>query len=138
MPLRSLLLAVPLLALVGCGSSPTVTKGTFTRMFTLTMQRGSVDIVVRTDSTGTYVITNYSMDHPMGQRPDTEATFTTPAGTFAITDKGVPDGLLINGKAYPNRGSGSAVHRLSIAIDESGTITVTDPTPPEEKPKAKE
>lgn len=138
MQLRTTLLAVPLLALVGCAPPPTVTKGTFTGSHTLTMQRGSADVVVKATGTGSYVVTNYAMGHPMGPRPDTEATFTTPAGTFKITDKDVKDGMLINGKPYPNLTANSGSGRLTITIDEKGAITVTDPTLVDDKPKAKE
>ena len=86
-------------------------------------------------SPASYVITNYSMNHPMGQRPDTEATYTTPAGTFKITDKEVKDGMLINGQPYPNLTAGSGTGRLTITIDEKGAITVDDPTAKDE-PKA--
>lgn len=132
MQLRTCFALVPLLGLVGCAPPPTVTKGTFTGSYSLLMQRGSADVVVKSTGTGSYVVTNYAMDHPMGQRPDTEATFTTPAGTFAITDKGIPDGLLINGTKYtysygPNNG------RIKITIDEKGNVTMDDPNAKEPK-----
>ncbi|MBP3959659.1 hypothetical protein J8F10_30810 [Gemmata sp. G18] len=114
---------VLLVCLGGCSPSPTITKGTFTDSYTLTMQRGSMDVVVRTSGAAQYTVTNYAMNHPMGQRPDTEATFTTPAGTFVISDRNVTEaGLKINGTFYPQPPSVST--RSTILIDSQGVITV--------------
>ena len=120
---------------VGCAPPPTVTKGTFTGSHTLTIQRGSAEVVVKANGPASYVVTNYAMDHTMGQRPDTEATFTTSAGTFVITDKGNKDGMTINGKQFPTLGAGSG-GRITVTIDEQGAITMTDSTPKEQEPKA--
>jgi hypothetical protein len=131
-PFRSFLPFVPLLVAAGCAPPPTVTKGTFTGSHTLTMQRGSADVIVRTTGTGTYTITNYSMDHPMGQRPDTEATFTTPAGKFVISDKGASDGLFVNGVKY-TYSTGPHARRIAVTIDEKGAVGVDDPNAKEPK-----
>ena len=112
-----------LMGLVGCTPAPVVTKGTFDSTYTLTMQRGSVDVVVRTSGPATYTVTNYAMDHPMGRRPDTEATFKTPAGTFVVSDRNLQEaGLTINGTFYPEPTPSGG--RSTITIDEKGQITV--------------
>jgi hypothetical protein len=112
--------------LVGCTPAPIVTKGTFTTSYTLTMQRGSVDVVVQTSGPASYTVTNYAMDHPMGPRPDTEATFTTPAGTFVVSDRNLPAvGLTINGTFYPE--PLTTVERSTITIDAKGVVTVNPP-----------
>jgi hypothetical protein len=112
--------------LAGCTPAPVVTKGTFATSYTLTMQRGSVDVVVQTAGPASYTLTNYSMDHPMGPRPDTEATFTTPAGTFVVSDRNLTvAGLTINGTFYPE--PPPAVGRSTITIDTKGVVTVNPP-----------
>jgi len=112
-----------LVCFLGCTPPPTVTKGKFTTSYTLTMQRGSVDVVVRTSGPATYAVTNYAMDHPMGRRPDTEATFKTPAGTFVVSDRNLQEaGLTINGTFYPEPTPSGG--RSTITIDEKGQITV--------------
>ena len=118
-----------LVCFLGCTPPPTVTKGKFTTSYTLTMQRGSVDVVVRTSGPATYAVTNYAMDHPMGRRPDTEATFKTPAGTFVVSDRNqTAPGLTINGVFYPEPPSATA--RSTITIDAKGVVTVNPPKAP--------
>jgi hypothetical protein len=112
---------------LGCTPPPKVKSGKFDTSYTLTMQRGSVDVVVQASGPATYAVTNYAMDHPMGPRPDTEATFVTPAGKFVVSDRNLKDGLTINGTLYPERVSSDG--RTTITIDAKGQITV-------EKPKA--
>ena len=113
--------------LAGCTPGPVVTKGTFTTPYTLTMQRGSVDVIVQTSGPASYALTNYRMDHPMGRRPDTEATFTTPAGTFVVSDRNLTaPGLTINGVFYPEPPP-PAVGRSTITIDAQGVVTVNPP-----------
>jgi hypothetical protein len=115
-----------IVCLTGCAPAPVVTKGTFDASYTLTMQRGSVDVVVQTSGPASYTLTNYSMDHPMGRRPDTEATFTTPAGTFVVSDRNLKEaGLTINGTFYPE--PAPAEGRSTITIDARGGITVNPP-----------
>lgn len=118
-----LLMGMPLLIVaVGCTPGPTVTSGTFEKSHTLTMQRGSVDVVVETAGPATFRVTNYRMDHPMGRRPDTEATFKTPAGTFEVSNRGQEgESLTINGilQKVPLAGP-----RTSITIDAKGKITM--------------
>jgi hypothetical protein len=115
-----------LVCLTGCTAAPVVTKGTFDASYTLTMQRGSVDVVVQTSGPASYTLTNYSMDHPMGRRPDTEATFTTPAGTFVVSNRNLKEaGLTINGTFYPE--PVPAEGRSTITIDAQGGITVNPP-----------
>lgn len=49
--------------------------------------------------------------------------------------------MFINGKPYPTLTANSGSGRLTVTIDEQGTVTVHDPTlkePKEEKPKTKE
>ena len=112
--------------LVGCTPAPRVTKGAFATSYTLTMQRGSVDVVVQTSGPASYTLTNYNMDHPMGPRPDTEATFTTPAGTFVVSDRNLTAaGLTINGTFYAE--PPSATGRSTITIDAKGVVTVNPP-----------
>jgi uncharacterized protein (TIGR03067 family) len=123
--------AVLLVCPIGCAPAPTVTKGTFTNSFTLTMQRGSVDVVVQTSGPANYTLTQYAMDHPMGKRPDTEATFTTPAGTFMVSNRNLAEaGLTINGTFYPE--PTNMTSRSTITIDPQGAVTVQPPkaTPP--------
>jgi hypothetical protein len=117
--------------LAGCTQAPTVTRGNFDTSYTLTMQRGSADVVVQTSGPASYTITNYRMNHPMGPRPDTEATFKTPAGTFTISDRDDKDGVTINGKhfIYPTNQSG----RYVITIDAQGTIKADEPKAEERK-----
>src|SRR5262245_33789670 len=79
-----------LAVVLGCSPPPKVTTGTFTTSYTVHVDREHVDVVVLTSGPATYEVKNYAMDHPMGQRPDTEATVRTPAGRFAITDRGAP------------------------------------------------
>jgi hypothetical protein len=121
--------AVPLITIIclgGCAPPPVVTKGTFATSYTLTMQRGAVDVVVQTSGPASYAVTNYNMDHPMGRRPDTEATFTTPAGTFVVSDRNLTQpGLTINGIFYPQ--PQAADGRTTITIDAKGVITVKPP-----------
>jgi len=112
--------------LAGCTPGPVVTKGTFTTPYTLTMQRGSVDVIVQTSGPASYALTNYRMDHPMGRRPDTEATFTTPAGTFVVSDRNLTaPGLTINGVFYPEAPASGV--RSTITIDAQGVVTVNPP-----------
>lgn len=112
----------------GCAPGPTVSKGTFNTPYTLTLQRDNIEIVVQTSGTASYTITNYSMDHPMGKRPDTEAVFTTPAGVFTISDKGQTGGVLINNVFYPH--NAAAMVRTTITIDPKGAVTSsTTPLP---------
>jgi hypothetical protein len=112
--------------LAGCTPAPVVTKGTFTTSYTLTMQRGSADVVVQTSGPASYTLTNYSMDHPMGRRPDTEATFTTPAGTFVVSNRNLKEtGLTINGTFYPEPASANS--RSTVTIGAQGVITVQPP-----------
>jgi len=115
--------AFVLVCLAGWSPPPTVTKGTFDKSYTLTMQRGSYLVVVETSGPATYTITNYAMEHPMGSRPDTEAVFTTPAGTFRVSDRGVKErGVNINDTFYPVPQSSS--DELSVVIiDANGNIT---------------
>jgi hypothetical protein len=123
-----------LVALAGCSPSPDVATGTFTGSYTLTMQRGSVDVVVQTSGPASYKITRYSMDHPMGRRPDTEATFTTPAGTFVVSNRDLAaEGLTINGTFYPEPVPRTG--RSAITIDPRGAIAVNPPTaaPPQQR-----
>jgi hypothetical protein len=118
--------ALSLACLAGCAPRPTVTKGTFAASHTLTMQRGSIDVLVKTTGPATYAVTNHRMDHPMGRRPDTEATFTTPAGTFSVSDRGLSEpGVSVNGTFYPvpPRPEG----RTTVTIDEKGGVTVSPP-----------
>jgi hypothetical protein len=121
--------AVPLMVIVcltGCTPPPVVTKGTFTTSYTLTMQRESVDVVVQTSGPASYAVTNYNRDHPMGRPPDTEATFTTPAGTFVVSDRSLAKpGLTINGVFYPE--STAPNGRTTITIDPKGVVTVKSP-----------
>jgi hypothetical protein len=123
-----------LVALAGCSPSPEVATGTFTGSYTLTMQRGSVDVVVQTSGPASYRITQYSMDHPMGRRPDTEAMFTTPAGTFVVSNRNLAaEGLTINGTFYPEPASRTG--RSAITIDPRGAIAVNPPkaAPPQQR-----
>lgn len=118
--------AIALACLAGCTPAPGVTRGTFDTAYTLTMQRGSVDVVVQTSGPATYAVTNYRMDHPMGRRPDPEATFVTPAGTFVVSDRNLQEaGLTINGTFYPE--PPAADGRSTITIDARGGITVSPP-----------
>jgi hypothetical protein len=118
-----------LVCLVGCTPAPVVTKGTFNSTYTLTMQRGSVDVVVQTSGPASYTLTNYGMAHPMGPRPDTEATFTTPAGTFVVSDRNQKaPGLTINGVFYLE--PAAATGRSTITIDAQGVVTVNPPKEP--------
>jgi hypothetical protein len=120
---------IVLVCLVGCTPAPVVTKGTFTTSYTLTMQRGSVDVLVQTSGPASYTITNYRMDLPMGPRPDTEATFVTPAGTFVVSDRNQKaPGLAINGTFYPE--PPSATSRSTIVIDAKGVVTAKPPKVP--------
>ena len=106
---------VLLLAFVpGCGPPPpTVTEGTFTDSYTLTMQRGSTDVVVKTSGAGTYRVTNYRMDHPMGNVP-TPRRRSRLRRTFVVSDRGVTeDGVKINDTfyKYPGRPKSTAAER---------------------------
>lgn len=114
-----------IVCLAGCARAPIVTKGKFDTTYTLIMQRGSADVVVQTSGPASFQITNYQMNHPMGSRPDTEATFKTPAGTFNISDRNNTSGLTINGKQfdYPTDLNG----RYLITIDAQGTIKADEP-----------
>ena len=113
----------------GCGPPPpTVTEGTFTDSYTLTMQRGITDVVVKTSGAGSYRVTNYRMDHPMGKRPDTEATFKTSAGTFVVSDRGLTeDGVKINDTFYKYPEPSEVNGRGKVVIDERGGVTVHAP-----------
>src|SRR5262245_8013198 len=116
--------AFVLVCLAGCSPPPTVTKGTFDKSYTLTMQREPALVVVETSGPATYTVTNYAMEHPMGQRPDTEAVFTTPAGTFRVSDRGVKErGVNINNTFYPMPQSTSD-SLSTVTIDVNGNITV--------------
>jgi hypothetical protein len=117
--------------LAGCARGPVVTKGTFDTSYTLTMQRGSADVVVQTSGPASYTVSNYSMDHPMGQRPDTEAVFKTPAGTFNISDRNDKEGLTINGTHFPYPIDRNG--RYTITIDAQGTIKTDAPKADERK-----
>lgn len=121
---------------VGCSSPPTITEGEFNGTFTLAVQRGAMDVVVRTSGPAKYKVSNYSMNHPMGPRPDTEATFTTPAGTFAVSNKGLTEpGLLVNGVFYAEPQTENRSGRAVLMIDAQGNITVQ---PPKEAPAHEE
>jgi hypothetical protein len=123
-------------AIAGCTPPPTVTNGTFNDSYTLTMQRGTTDVVVKTSGPASYRVTNYRMDHPMGKRPDTEATITTPAGTFRISDRNVAeDGVMINGTLYKYPERTEVNGRSTIVIDERGGISIHPPQPEAPRPQ---
>lgn len=120
-----------ILSVSGCvpTPAPAVIKGTFTKSYTLTMQRGAIDVVVRTSGPATYEITNHRMSHPMGPRPDTEATFVTPAGTFVISNRDLQEaGLMINAAFYPE--PPSVAGRSTLTIDAKGVVTLFTPSAP--------
>jgi hypothetical protein len=125
---RNAVALLPMLV-VGCGPPPpTVTEGTFTDSYTLTMQRGTTDVEVKTSGPATYRVTNYRMDHPMGKRPDTEATFKTSAGTFVVSDRGLTeDGVKINDTFYKYPEPSEVNGRGKVVIDERGGVTVHAP-----------
>lgn len=108
-----------------------MTKGNFDTSYTLTMQCGSADVVVQTSGPASYTVSNYTMDHPMGPRPDTEAVIKTPAGTFNISDRNDSGGLTINGTHYPYPTDRTG--RYIITIDAKGTIKADDPKAEEQK-----
>lgn len=113
---------------VGCSPPPKVTEGKFTDSYELTMQRGSLDVVVKTSGPARYKITQHAMTHPMGSRPNTEGTFTTPAGTFQVSSHGDNDlGVIVNGVLYPEPSERGV--RSKLVIDEEGGITVVTPPP---------
>ena len=124
MRIRNVILLV-IVCLAGCSRGPVVTKGKFTTSYTLNMQRGAVDVVVQTSGPASYTITQYQMNHPMDSRPDTDATFVTPAGTFAVSNRSLLDaGLNINGVFYPEP---DVTGRSTITIDPKGVITLSSP-----------
>jgi hypothetical protein len=87
-----------------------------------------MDVVVETSGPASYTHTHYHRDHPMGPPSDTEATFTTPAGTFVVSDRNMPSpGLTINGTFYPEL---DRLSRTTITIDAEGGITVSPPKAP--------
>jgi hypothetical protein len=66
----------------------------------------------------------------MGKRPDTEATFKTPAGTFEVSDRGVTEnGVKINGTFHKYPEPSEVNGRSKVVIDERGEITVHPPKP---------
>lgn len=116
----------------GCTPPPKITEGTFTGSYELTMQRGSMDVVVYTSGPAKYRITNHAMNHPMGPRPNTEAVFTTPAGTFNVSSHGDNDlGVIVNGTLYPEPPDRDG--RSQVVIDAQGNVSVRA-APPREKP----
>lgn len=117
---------VALVLFVGCTPAPSVSHGRFNDSFTLTMQRGSAEILFKTSSPGRFTVTNHRMDHPMGKRPDTEATVVTSAGTFRVTDKDEQKlGVHINDRFFEYLPTSEIVMRTLIVVDEKGDITVT-------------
>ena len=118
----------------GCAPAPTITEGTFNDSYELTMQRGSMDVVVKTSGPARYKITQHAMSHPMGPRPNTEAMFTTPAGTFNVSSNGQNDlGVIVNGVLYPEPPDRDG--RSKVVIDERGEITVQAAPPRENQPE---
>lgn len=121
-------------AIVGCTPPPAMTKGTFTESYMLTMQRGTIDVTVQTSGPAKYIISQYAMDHPMGKRPDTEAKFTTPAGSFLVTNRNQSaEGVTVNGTFYPQ--PEDATGRSQIIIDKQGKVTFNPWQDPKKKDK---
>ena len=117
--------ALVLLTVLGCTPAPAVTTGKFDTSHTLTMQRGSVSVVVETSGPATFKITDHRMDHPMDRRPDTEAEYKTPAGTFKISNREQQgEQLTINGKLFEVPPAGEPT---TITIDAKGGITMVTP-----------
>lgn len=126
----SLAVAATCVLSAGCSPQPKVTTGTFNDSYELTMQRGAMDVVVQTSGPATYTVTNYAMSHPMGPRPNTEAVFVTPAGTFKVSSNGDNDlGVIVNGVLYPEPPDRTG--RSQVVIDAQGSVSVRA-TPPSE------
>jgi hypothetical protein len=122
------------MAVGGCAKPPKVTKGRFNTSYTVTIQRGCTQVVVLTSGPARFIQKDYWMDHPMGQRPDTEAAVTTPAGKFIITDRNLgKPGVSINGTYYPDP---IPCLGQTITIGPSGAITVKAAGPPPGAPVA--
>ncbi|MBY0461410.1 MAG: hypothetical protein K2V38_29185 [Gemmataceae bacterium] len=123
-----------LVGLVG-GAPPTVTEGTFDESYELGIQRGSMDVKVETSGPATYKIPSYPMERPTGPRPDTEAAFVTPAGTFKVSNRKLQEpGISVNGTFYPEPPRANGLARL--VVDRQGAVTV-HPAPPDPAPEGR-